>query len=273
VLPVGVAAVSRRRRVLSGGASADISGTPNAPVGYTAIVNQPMDAVLFTDSGVTWLNGAGYPNGEATVTVFTDASAPESPSNVLRFTYDFPFDSNNGPGLREGVFGEAYSALYTCLWVKPSTTWENHPSGVNKFFYWTARNTDAQNGTCFISMNYNSTPAPVGFQFYTQNPGEDQEVFSTSGFTPILGEHHRIEVLLERTSGILGRVRMWCSNESNPSPVLGMDQTGVQLTDAGESVVAWTGVNLDPVWGGNTSVSTRSFTLDFDHLLITGTPE
>jgi hypothetical protein len=257
----------------AGEESGDISGTPNAPVGYTAIVDQPMNEVLFTDSGVVWLNGAGYPNGEATVTVFSDASAPESPSNVLRFSYDFPFDSNNGPGFRECAFGENYSALYTCLWFKHSTTWENHPSGVNKMFYWTARNTPGLNGTCFISLNYNSTAAPVNFQFYTQNPGEDQEVFATSGFTPLLGEYHRVQVLLERTSGILGRVRMWCSNESNPSSVLAMDQTGVQLTDAGQTLVAWSGINLDPVWGGNTSVSTRSFTLDFDHIVMTGVLE
>ena len=66
---------------------------------------------------------------------------------------------------------------------------------------------------------------------------------------------------------------MWCSNETNPSPVLGLDQAGVQLTDSDETNVAWVGVNLDPVWGGNGTVSTREFTLDFDHLVITGVPE
>ena len=251
----------------------DISGTPNQPGGYTAIVNQAFNATSFTDSGVTWLNGAGYPNGEATVTVFTDASGPESPSNVLRFSYPDGYDSDNGPGLREGVFGENYSALYTCLWVKPSSTWENHPSGVNKFFYWTARNTPEQNGTAFLSMFFNDTANPTAFRFITQNPGDEQVLYTTSGFTPRLGEWHRIEVLQERTSGINGRVRFWCANETTPSAVLAMDETGVVLTDADETNVAWRGVNLDPVWGGNTDISTRAFTLDFDHLVITGVPE
>lgn len=251
-----------------------ISGTPNAPGGNTAIVDQPFNELLFTDSGVTWLNGAGYPTPiEGSVAILSDASAPESPSNSLRWTYPIGFDSDNAPGYRECVFGEDYSSLYTCIWLRPSETWEDHVSGVNKLFYWTARNTSEATGTSFLSMFFNATPAPTAFRFVTQNPGDDQVIYTTSGFTPLLGEWHRIEVLQERTSGITGRVRIWCANETNPSAVLALDEAGVVLTDAGETNVAWAGIVANPYWGGNAGIATQEFTLDFDHLVITGVPE
>jgi hypothetical protein len=250
----------------------ELSGTPNQPNGYIGIVDQAFNEVLFTDSGVTWLNGAGYPNGEASVTLLTDASAPQSPSNTLRYTYPSGYDSDNGPGLRECVFGEFYDSIYTCLWLRPSVTWEDHPSGINKLFYWTTRNTPEQNGTALLNLRF-SGANPVRFDIITQNPNApDQVTYQTSGFTPLLGEWHRIEVLQERTSGILGRVRMWASNESNVTSVLCMDETGVQLTDDEETTLVWRGVNFDPVWGGNTAVSTREFTLDYDHMILSGVP-
>jgi hypothetical protein len=47
-----------RREVV---AASDLSGTPNQPGGYTAILDQPLNALAFTDAGVTWLNGGGWP--------------------------------------------------------------------------------------------------------------------------------------------------------------------------------------------------------------------
>lgn len=250
-----------------------LSDTPNIPVGYTSIVDQQFDSLLFTDSGVTWLNGAGYPTPtEGTVEITTEAGAPKSPSNVLRWTYPVGFDSNNAPGYRECVFGESYSSLYTAFWFRPSTTWEDHISGVNKLFYWTAENTPEFTGTSFVSLFFNNTAAPTAFRFVTQNPGEGQVLYTTSGFTPTLGEWHRIEVLQERTSGINGRVRIWCAKESAPNAVLALDETGVQLTDTGETTVQWVGVVANPYWGGNADVATQEFTLDFDHLTIVGIP-
>ena len=258
---------------LSVTSGATLSDTPNAPGGYTAIIDQPFNSLSFTDSGVTWLNGAGYPTPiEGSVAIVTDSGAPESPSNILRWTYPIGFDSDNAPGYREGVFGEAYSSLYTCIWFRPSSTWEDHVSGVNKLFYWTAENTPEQTGTSFVSLFFNGTAAPTAFRFITQNPSAGQVIYTTSGFTPTLGEWHRMEVLQERTSGINGRVRVWCAKESAPSAVLALDETGVVLTDTGETTVQWVGIVANPYWGGNADVATQEFTLDFDHLLVTGVP-
>jgi hypothetical protein len=259
-----------RREVV---AASDLSGTPNQPGGYTAILDQPLNALAFTDAGVTWLNGGGWPTPDnGSVEIITDAGAPESPSNVLRWNYPIGYDSADSPAYRELVFGEGYSALYTCLWMRPSVGWENHPASINKLWYWTAQNTPGFTGTSFLNLRF-SSGVPARFDFITQNPGSDQVVYTSSGFTPVLGEWHRIEVLQERTSGINGRVRVWAANESTPSAVLCIDEAGVVLTDAEQSVVSWVGAVANPYWGGNAGVATQAFSLDLDNITISGVPE
>jgi hypothetical protein len=266
--------LSRGDVVLDAPVRGALADTPNAPARYTPIVDQPFDELLFTDPGVRWLNGAGYPTPrEGSVSIVRDASGPRSPGGGLRWIYNVGFDSNNAPGYRSCDFGENYSALYTCLWLRPSASWEDHLSSVNKLFYWTARNTDGASGTSFLSLSYEGGRSPAAFRFITQNPGEDQIIYTTRGFTPRLSEFHRVECLQERTAGIRGRVRLWCANESDPRAVLALDVSDVQLTDARQAQLAFRGIELHPYWGGAGGRATREFTLDMDHLIIAGAPE
>jgi hypothetical protein len=69
-----------------------------------------------------------------TLSIVQDATAPISPSNVIRATYPAGFRSGSAPG-HAGVLLPAYRTLYVRFAAKLSANWQGEDSGYSKLFY------------------------------------------------------------------------------------------------------------------------------------------
>ena len=70
------------------------------------------------------------------LSIFQDASAPKSPSTVLRATFPAGYTSaGDGPGGSDFGLPSRPRTLYVSFWGRVSDNWYGHDSGVNKQFY------------------------------------------------------------------------------------------------------------------------------------------
>ena len=102
-------------------------GWPNEPAGYTAISDQPWNAL----SSLGW----GHQNRGASSSVTLDATAPLSASNVLVHSYPAGLSGGVEPAVDWHGLPASFTEGYVAMWWKPSNPWQGHPSGVNKIFF------------------------------------------------------------------------------------------------------------------------------------------
>lgn len=70
------------------------------------------------------------------LTIETDATAPKSPSNVMRCTYPAGYSSiGDAPGHVGYAYPTSMTYLYYCAWVKYSSNFFGHSTQINKIFY------------------------------------------------------------------------------------------------------------------------------------------
>lgn len=106
---------------------------PNEPVGMTVLSDRAFDAM--NELGWSDTSGAGSaPPGS--IAIASDATAPKSPSNILRATFPIGFTSGgDGPGSSDKGISPTKRTIYVCYYVKLSSNFYGHDSGVNKQFY------------------------------------------------------------------------------------------------------------------------------------------
>ncbi len=126
---VGTANITATSEGQSGNASLNVQvpGSSNEPSGMSAITTRPFNA----------LNELGWSDSFSSDMAFiADATAPQSPSGILRATYPTGYTSSgNGPGGSDYMLSSSPRTIYVSFWSKLSSNFFGHDSGTNKQFY------------------------------------------------------------------------------------------------------------------------------------------
>lgn len=281
--PSSNSAVARATSSDSGGTPSSDSGAtpstdhPNQPEGFTRLAEWAATS-LFPAGGAQVSSGAGILAGEWSrsadgLGTATDATAPESPSNVVAYTWPAGLQPGTSPGtFNWWVDGSAsgYSKLYESGWIKiPSEDFEEHgPSGGLKLIgYWSSGQTRGNNlfgWTAGVGTN------PVSaFKFELRQQGFvtrnlDQNVDTQPLLT--CGSWHHYEILMElNTVGSAdGTFQMWIDGNKthNYTDVIYRTESNPKQFFARR----W-----DAVWGGTGGESkTRTDKLWIDHIYMSG---
>jgi uncharacterized protein YjdB len=249
----------------SGGGS-DWGGamTPNEPAGFTKVSDQPFDAL----TGDSWTI-VSAPNAS----IISDASAPASAPNVFRCT--FPGGLAGGGGdqcrLSRGIrYQGSYQEIYISYWIKLSSNWQGHSSGVNKTTYIQAGAPNAE--PTFDAHGSGSNPLRPQI---TSNASSQADcgVSGVLSLQPNVGsaeirrgEWVLIEVYLKlNTPGSCDGAAKWWHNGR-----LVMDHPNISILPAGSSPWNWRKINHDPIWGGTGDQVRQTMTMDIDHYYISG---
>jgi uncharacterized protein YjdB len=264
---IGTAQITANSEGQSGSATLTVSvappppppGSSNEPAGMTVITDRPFSAL----NEMGWSDDTVTPQG-GSFGLTNDATAPKSPSSILRILYPAGFTSSGaGPGGAELNLSRPRS-LYIVYWARLSSNFYGHDAQVNKQFYvWSG-------GTPLMYFDASTrgmgpiTPR-IALQDTKSHGTADLEPNLVPSARLVRGEWYKIEVLLVgNTAGARdGSVDWWLN--------------GVHI---GSHTVQWTtGANfwnifvIDAIWGGSGGYTVPATQwLDFDHLYLSGKP-
>jgi uncharacterized protein YjdB len=229
------------------------SGWTNAPSSYPAISDQPFDLLNSLSWATSW-NTAGN------MAIAVDATAPQSPSNVLQFTYPAGMAGGSAPAMEYRDFPLA-KHLYGGFWWKANANWQGHNSNVNKLaFVYLAT------GAGDVALEFYGPPGgPYDLRAALELINADTRFFLVPNVTNVpvtVGSWHKIEWQLEyntTTSPANGIVRWW------------MDGTLIgQYTDILFPTTGMEEFQLSPTWGGVGDVKTQTDHFWYDHVYLAG---
>ena len=252
----GTVQVTATSETKTGTATVNVQATPpppppgstNEPAGMTLLNERPFNS-LTESSG--WITNK--------LTIAQDASAPKSPSSVIRATYPAGFSGGSSPGTAE--FSHAgHRVIYISYWAKLSANFWGHLTGVNKQLYEWANG----NGIFYFEA------AGVGSGSLTPRvvlQGTPADAVLSPNLVPTAriprGVWYHVEIVLNgNSSGSAdGSVDWWLDGVHIAS------YSGRQFTSGATS---WGIFQFQPVWGGVTDVVPATMTQDWDHLYISG---
>lgn len=238
----------------------------NEPPGYTPLVDHTFSTIVGWDNpNTSWSD----------VVADTDASAPKSPSTVVKHIY--PAGNGAGP-IPSRVFNFANQReLYACFWFKLSDPFTLHPSAVSKqFFIGTNQSGITSNEVVFAIIGTVMASAsirgivqdPVQAAPPTGPPTGTGGYFTNNVSTGIwsFGVYNKVEIRLVRSTGGLynGSMRWWLNE------VLVGQHLNVRYNSTTDAVY---NLFLDQhYWGGDPETGTKAqedYTWD-DHLYVSG---
>lgn len=207
---------------------------PYEPAGVTLLTDysfsDPIPLVADGVVGQGWKvvnpdDGQSAVNGSAVSS--TDSTAPMG-STVADFVY--PIGMGGGVAPATMYFAHAaHQEVYGGFWWKPSASWQNHPSGVNKIAFWLMDNDNLS-----IQM---FGPAPYKLHVVSELPNDSHRYEPNVTSTTItLGVWHRVEWHMT-TAGLL---EWWLD---------GVLQGRYTTVDYGWTP-GFTMFLLSPTWGG-----------------------
>jgi len=229
----------------------------NEPAGFTPVADRTFDAVAELGWGAS-----------ALVSVVADPTAPKSPPLVGQVTYPAGFGGGYEPASTwlEGADALGYTRLYLSFWVKLSSNWQGHSSGVNKIaFVWLH-----DNPVVYFSEQ-GSGSGPLEAQLRLQNTP-----VPARNLTPNLaavsltrGEWHRWEVVLVVNTGdqANGEAHWWIDGVK-------VGEYRDVLYGSSTQPKAWGGPEISwmPIWGGIGDTVAQTMYMWMDHFYISGRP-
>jgi len=247
---------------------------PHEPAGMTPVGENPFD--VLAPAGWTEYNNNSnsHPNGFH-MTIEQDATAPRSPSNV--YSRNLPSGISGGGGnaiVRTSSFSK--NEVYVHYWIKLSTNWHGHSSGVNKVGF--IGSVDGP-GTPLVHMASGSNDNPLRFRFGQQAASgvtpqyrnynyddADNEVSPTSEQAEIVrGEWTEIEFhLVGNDPGATNaEIHAWVDQ------VKTLQFTGHQIlgTNANGNY-KW--FDFYPIWGGTGDTLPVDQEMQIDHAYVSG---
>ena len=227
----------------------------NEPAGFTPIVDRPFDAV----AELEWW-------ASSLLTVVADPTAPKSAPFVGQVTFPAGFGGGYEPASTwtEGVDARGFTRMYLSFWVKLSSNWQGHNSGVNKIgFVWMHDNPvvyfseqGSGSGNLEAQLRLQNTPAPA--RNLTPNLG---------AVSLTRGQWHRWEVVLVANTGdqANGEAHWWIDG------VKVGEYTDV-LYGSSTQPKAWGGPEISwmPIWGGIGDTVAETMYMWMDHFYMSG---
>lgn len=225
--------------------------------------NEPAGVIILSDHNFTTCEANGWTGNCGTIA--SDATAPLSPTSVMRWTY------NPSTGLGGGEINLPLNVneVYIGYWVKLGTPFEGEPNGSNKFTF----GFDGNNGNGYWTKAHGATGGgPFFIQFHMQGsdptidnchvPGGFGECFNRAwdGPTAIsLGVWHRVELYYRHATAVGnndGVARVWLDGN------LELDLSELD-TPPGPIVDLF----FSPTWAGP-SGRTNADQISFDHVRV-----
>ena len=261
---VGTAQITATSEGQSGSAPLDVPapGASNEPSGMTVISDRPFNA----------LNELGWTDAGSQGSIVSDATAPASPSSVLRMHMPAGFGEGGGPFSGNHTLPNNRT-LYVRYSGKFSSNWQGSSSGVDKTFY---VYTSTGVPSVYFNMSGSGVVAKVP-QIAGQDivrPGKplvsgdqlnpDWAPNLVPGVRVPLGSWHTIEfVLVGNTAGASdGSIDWWVNGVHVGS------YTGIQFI-AGAAL--WNVFHYTMLYSGNVATNpTSAQDVFFDHIYLSG---
>jgi uncharacterized protein YjdB len=230
-------------------------GSSNEPTGMTLIDERPFNSLgeHAAPYSPAW-------DTDASLSIVSDATAPKSPSNVLRTTLPTGYAGGTAPG-HAGLGFTGHRVLYISYWAKYSTNWWGHLTGVNKHGYAWA------NGSPIFVMEAEAVGSgPMTLRMAIQGSPSSDKWYTPNllpGATITRGVWFRMEyVVVGNTAGNFdGTMDFWLDGVHIGS------FSGLQYTSGATS---WDTFEWRPIWGGVSDVVPATMTLDVDHIYLSG---
>jgi Bacterial Ig-like domain (group 2) len=227
----------------------------NEPSGMTSIKERSFSS-LTEDASWSALESPG-------ASIATDGTAPHSPSGTLHFNYPAGFAGGSSAANSETSVG-SYRVFYFCYWIKHSSNWQGHNTGISKHGYvWMGNNPlfvyeaeGAGSGPLSTRMALQGVVAqPNGDGWYGQN------LVPSATFTR--GQWDYVEILLTgNTSGTADGAMDVYLNGVHVS-----HWTNIQYSSG---TTQWNLFRIYPVWGGIGDVVNADQYLAWDHVYMSG---
>lgn len=240
---------------------------PNEPANATNVIDCGFDTPLCAGQLLDPYNTVAF----GTLSTRTDATAPLSPSNVLRSTMFLPATT----GGTELHYDRApVTEMFVGMWWRSNPTFSGNGVGANKLFFLKGR--VAQNGAMLwqkpvgstLSRFFFITQLPYnGDQCYQPHPGDVDQCYPNGIDVPIVpGNWYRIEVYIKASTCATchdGILRWWITPKGG-SPSLAANFVNFAY---GPDLYSWV---WSETWdgGGNAQGFTSNPEYYLDHLHI-----
>jgi uncharacterized protein YjdB len=224
-------------------------GSSNEPSGMTVINERAFNALQESP----W-------DTDNTLSIVQDASAPKSPSSVIRVTFPGGFSGGSSNGHTGMTWGSGQRVLYASYWMKYSSNWWGHNTGINKQTY------------AWVTAGY--TPFVMETEGYGSGPLKPRPILQRmivgdGNYEPNLvpnatiprGTWFHIEIVLTGNT----------SGTANGAMDIYLD--GVHVTSVGglqwtTGTTGWNVFEIYPVWGGIGDTVPSTMTADWDHIYL-----
>ena len=229
----------------------------NEPSGMTFIDERAFNTLTENDTPHTpyWVSSGG--------TIVQDATAPHSPSNVIRATYTAGAPGGSGPmsTLVEGQ-GISNRVLYVTWAGKYSSNFYGHLTGVNKQTYFGANGGVGQVYFEAYGVGTNRLAPNIVLQASLATDGVFDPNLVPGAVVP-RNQWFYIEIVLTgNTAGNADGSVDWFINGVHVG-----NRSGLIFTTAATS---WDRFQFDPIWGGIGDTVPATMTLDLDHIYLSG---
>lgn len=242
-----------------GGVPMDAGATgTNEPAGLTLQSDRPFDRTVpsYGPSENGW-----WDNG---IEITTDATAPKSPGSVGRISFPAGFGGGSSPASAEH-HGLDLTTLYVKTWVKLSSGWQSHASGVNKILHlWiNGANKLVITGAGYVADG--PITARISLQGIVAGGNTEAGASGTYESTAELkrGQWHQLEVIaVANTAGRTdGSVKLFVDG------ALAASCSGIQFVGADGT---WDMVQWSPTWGGTGDTLAAAQAMEMDHTRVSG---
>lgn len=209
----------------------------NEPAGMTPISDRPFDALNELGWGdFNFVSGTG---------LTTDATAPHSPSNVLRFVFPNGFNGGSSTGV-SGIVDFSYKTLYVAYYFKYSANWQGHSTGFNKHGYCWINNDSVE---VFFTMAYGGGNGDMELRVDVQGAAVGDNMYAPNLAAAVMArdQWHLVEYILVGNSASTADGTIdWYLNGTHVGHV-----TGIQWSSGAAN---FSQVSIFPVWGGSGDV-------------------
>jgi uncharacterized protein YjdB len=228
------------------------------PPGMTLIADRAFNS---TTSSYGPGEAGWWDSGNGALSIIQDATAPKSPTNVARMTFNGGMGGGYAPStLERPVSG---TTVYAAAWVKFSPNWQSHLSGVNKMFhFWIG----GGNKLVITAAGYVPT-GPLTARISLQgiaSGGNNNDGGVSGTYESIVqfvrGQWHKVEVIaVANANGANGSVKLYVDG------VLAAQCSGIQFSSGSPS---WSLVSWSPTWGGTGGTVTSTMYEYLDHFYL-----